>query len=135
MFTVDKQDKFIELRAQGWSFAHIASELHLSKRTLVDWSREFAKDIQSLRAAGLDLLHEKVTASREEALDRLLRLQKDVEDELANRRLSGITMDTLFHIASDLRKEIRQALAEQNTPEQTSPSVADAAIPGDKQQG
>ena len=67
-------DKFKELRAQGWSLRHIATELHVSKTTLVEWNREFASDIQSLRAAELELLKEKIIASREEELDRLARL-------------------------------------------------------------
>jgi len=46
MYNADKQDKFIELRAQGWSLNHIATELGVSKRTLVDWNSEFAKDVQ-----------------------------------------------------------------------------------------
>jgi len=49
MYTRDNQDKSIELRAQGWSLRHIATEIRVSKRTLVDWNREFASDIQSLR--------------------------------------------------------------------------------------
>jgi len=129
MFTVDKQDKFVELRAQGWSFAHIASELHLSKRTLVDWSREFAADIESFRTAGRELLHEKVTASREEDLNRLLRFQKDVEDELAERSLSCIPIEKLIHLASELRKQVNQALAERDAPEQRETPDADAANP------
>jgi len=129
MFTVDKQDKFVELRAQGWSFAHIASELHLSKRTLVDWSREFAADIDSFRTAGRELLHEKVAASREEDLNRLLRFQKDVEDELAERSLSCIPIEKLIHLASELRKQVNQALAERDAPEQPETPDADAANP------
>src|SRR5580765_8214978 len=107
MYTADKQDKFIELRAQGWSFSHIASELYVSKRTLVEWSHEFDADIKSLRTTGLQLLQEKVTASREEQLDRLLRFQKDVEDELASRPLGVISLEKLFQIACELRKQIK----------------------------
>ena len=76
MYNADKQDKFIELRAQGWSLNHIATELDVSKRTLVDWNREFAKDVQSLRALELELLKEKIVASHEENVNRLTRLQK-----------------------------------------------------------
>ncbi len=38
MHIQDTQDKFVELRAQGWTLAHIATELHVSKRTLVEWN-------------------------------------------------------------------------------------------------
>src|SRR6266704_1948937 len=44
MNTLDARDKFVELRAQGWTLAHIATELHYSKRTLVDWNRDLADE-------------------------------------------------------------------------------------------
>ena len=99
-------DKFKELRAQGWSLRHIATELHVSKTTLVEWNREFASDIQSLRAAELELLKEKIIASREEELDRLARLRKDVNDELAHRTLRLIPIEKLFHLSVELREEM-----------------------------
>jgi hypothetical protein len=114
MYTVDKQDKFIELRAQGWAFNHIATELHISKRTLMEWNREFAADIQTFPAAGLELVQDKVIASREDELNRMLQLQKDLDDELASRSLSCIPIEKLFELASDLRKEIKGMLLEQS---------------------
>lgn len=125
MCTTDKIEKFIELRAQNWSFNHIASEVHISKTTLVDWNREYAAQIQSFRTAGLALLQEKVTTSLEADFNRLLRFQKDVEDELAARSLNGIPLEKLFQIASELRKEIRMALEEQKPRELALPSVTD----------
>ena len=43
------QNQFIELRAQGWSLARIATELHLSKTTLVDWNRTARQEIRELK--------------------------------------------------------------------------------------
>src|SRR5437879_220432 len=108
MHTEETQDKFIELRAQGWTLGHLATELNVSKRTLVDWNRHFAADIQSMRALELEALQEKFVASREEDLDRLTRLQKDVQDELANRCLKYIDTEKLFRFSVELRKEIKQ---------------------------
>ena len=39
--------KFIELRAQGWSFARIAAELGVAKRTVIEWSRRFLFEIHT----------------------------------------------------------------------------------------
>ena len=33
--------KFIELRAQGWSFVRIPVDLGVAKSTLTEWSRKF----------------------------------------------------------------------------------------------
>src|SRR5438105_2209461 len=120
MYTSDAIEKFIELRAQGWSLNHIASELHVAKRTLVDWSREQADQIKSLRALQQEIAEEKFAATREEELARLLRTQKDVEDELANRTLRIIPLEKLFGIAADLREEIRNFRAEKEPAEQPS---------------
>jgi hypothetical protein len=42
--------KFIELRAQGWSFVRIAAELGVAKSTLTEWSRKFRFEINNRRA-------------------------------------------------------------------------------------
>ena len=39
MHTERTREQFVELRAQGWSLRHLASELHVGQRTLVDWNR------------------------------------------------------------------------------------------------
>jgi|SRR5580765_2437110 len=108
MHTADTQDKFMDLRAQGWSLGHIANELHVSKRTLVEWNRELASEIQSIRAAELELLKEKILASREEELDRLARLRKDVTDELANRMLKFVPVEKLFRLSVEMREEMER---------------------------
>ena len=93
--------------ARGWSLNHIASELHVAKRTLVEWNRQKATQITALRALEQEIAHEKFAASREPDLARLLRTQKDVEDELANRTLRFVDTGKLFRIAAGLREEIR----------------------------
>ncbi len=51
MIDTEIQQKFIQRRAQGWPFARMASELGVSKKTLIEWSRKFRFEIQNLRAA------------------------------------------------------------------------------------
>jgi|SRR5439155_15175848 len=108
MYRTDAIEKFIELRAQGWSLNHIASDLHVAKRTLVEWSRENAAQIQSLRALEQEIAQEKFVASREEDLARLLRLQKDMEDDLASRTLRLVDTEKLFRMATEVREQIKQ---------------------------
>ena len=125
MYTRDNQDKFIELRAQGWSLRHIATEIHVSKRTLVDWNREFASDIQSMRTLEAQALQDKFLASREDELNRLARLQKDVQDEIDNRTLKFEPLDKLFRLSTELRQEMER-LRGQNTPSATALVAAEA---------
>ena len=86
----------------------MATELDITKRTLVDWNRELAAEVQSLRTLELELVQEKILASRQEELDRLYRLQKDIADELGNRRLKYIDTEKLFRLSLDLRHEIER---------------------------
>ena len=119
MYGSEKIEKFVELRAQGWSLNHIASELHIAKRTLVEWSSEQAAQIKSLRALLQETAQEKLAASQEEELARLLRTQKDVEDELANRSLYRLPLEKLFGVAAELRQEIRSLREEMQSAEQS----------------
>ncbi len=43
----DTTDRFIQLRAQGATFAAIAAELSVSPRTLLRWSREHQHQVQN----------------------------------------------------------------------------------------
>src|SRR5437660_12617905 len=36
----ETKDKFVELRAQGWSPARITTEINVSKRRLINWNGE-----------------------------------------------------------------------------------------------
>lgn len=46
----ETKERFVELRAKGWSFDRIARELKVSKQTLINWSRELALQIGNLKA-------------------------------------------------------------------------------------
>ena len=119
MYSQDAQDKFVELRARGWTLPHIATEIHVSVRTLNEWGRHYAADINAMRDSELELQKEKFLASREEDLNRLARLKKDVDDELANRTLKFIPLEKLFRLATDLRQQIQEA--QQNNTQEQSP--------------
>ena len=124
MHTEETQDKFMELRAQGWTLGHIGTELHVSKRTLVEWNKHFAADIQALRVMELELLKEKIIASREEEISRLARLRKDVDDELSNRTLKFIPIEKLFRLSVELRQEMEHAgLEKHSSGESSTPSL------------
>jgi len=123
MHTEAKIEKFLELRARGWSLGHIATEIDVTKRTLVDWNRDYAQELESFRTLERELLKEKFIASREEELNDLHRLQKDIADELGNRRLNYIDTEKLFRLSVDLREEIERILHAKDSHEgATNPS-------------
>lgn len=101
--------RFIELRASGWTYARLMTELNVSKPTLIGWSRKHQFQIQNLKAIELEALREKWLASTAVRVDALgVQLQK-IEAELATREPAALSTPQLFALARSLRRQIEQA--------------------------
>lgn len=98
MHATSVKDKFVELRAQGKSFASIAEEIGVSKPTLIEWSREMREQIQNLHAIHDEALYEKYRVTKEHQLETLSRQLEAVEKELSHRALIDIPTDRLYGI-------------------------------------
>ena len=109
MHTPETVQRFIELRAQGWSYARLMTELNVTKPTLIAWSRKHQFDIQNLHAIELEALREKWLASTTERVDKLGAQLQSVETELAKRDLSTLSTPQLMTAARELRRQIDQA--------------------------
>jgi hypothetical protein len=107
MYSNDAKDQFLELRATGLSLARIASDLHVSQRTLVDWNRQLAPDIRALRALHLEALHEQTLTSREADLARLAKVQTNVggQPERLGQRLIRLAAEAGTHCGVGLHAE------------------------------
>ncbi len=84
MVTLEQERKFIELRAQSWSFDKIAKELGVSKPTLIKLSRKYAARITRLKEIELDELMETQhlsTAKKVETCGSMLQSIKKVLDQ------------------------------------------------------
>ena len=106
MNDVATQQRFVQLRCEGWSFARIAEELKVSKPTLIKWSRKLQYDIQNQRAIHLEALRERWLDSSIERVQRLGEQLRQVEAELAKRDLTTLSTGRLFHLAESLRRQI-----------------------------
>ena len=102
----ETQQKFVELRTQGRSFARIAEELQVSKRTLIEWSRKFRFEILNQRAIELEALRERYVAGREEEVRQLGERLREVEAELATRQVAELSTPRLFTLAGSLRRQL-----------------------------
>ncbi len=110
MNDVEKQQRFVFLRAEGWSFARIAQDLDVSKPTLINWSRKFQFDIQNQRAILLEHLKEKWLSSLDLRVNALGEQLRKIEAELAKREISGLTTGQLFSLATALRRQIKSEI-------------------------
>jgi Tfp pilus assembly protein PilO len=102
-------NRFIELRASGWTYARLMTELNVSKPTLIAWSRKHQFQIQNLKAIELEALREKWLASTAERVNALGEQLRKVETELAQRDVSSLTTAQLHTLARNLRRQIEQA--------------------------
>ena len=100
--------RFIELRSQGWPFARIATELSVSKPTLINWSRKHQFQIQNLRAIELEAVADRWLSSVSDRLNSLGGQLHKVEAELATRDIKALSTPQLYAIARNLRRQIQQ---------------------------
>ena len=101
--------RFIELRAQGWTFARLMTELNVTKPTLIAWSRKHQFEIRNLHAIELEALREKWLASTSERVNAWGEQLRRVETELARRDLAALNTPQLMAAARHLRRQIEQA--------------------------
>lgn len=92
------KDRFVELRAIGWSFERIANELSVSKTTLVSWSKDLSREIANLRALELDAIQKKYLLQKEQRLKFLGELLEKLHQELLSRKMAGVPTDKLIEI-------------------------------------
>jgi len=102
-------NRFIELRAQGWTFARLEPELNVSRPTLIAWSRKHQFTIQNLKAIELESLAEQWLTSTTERVKHLGTCLRQVEGELSRRNLGELTTSQLFALSRALRRQIEQA--------------------------
>ena len=105
----ETQQKFVDLRARGRSFARMAEELQVSKRTLIEWSRKFRFEIQNQRTIEMEALRELYLAGREEQVRQLGGRLREVEAELATRKVAELSTPRLFTLAGSLRRQLEHA--------------------------
>ena len=121
----ETQQKFIDLRARGRSFARMAEELQVSKRTLIEWSRKFQFEIQNQRAIEMEVLRERYLNGREEEVRQLGERLREVEAELAVRKVAELSTPRLFTLAGLLRRQLLHATGGElrfSTPVQAIPA-------------
>ncbi len=108
MKDMETQQRFVQLRAQGWSYARIAAELKVARGTVINWSRKFRFEIGNQRAIELESLQEELISSCETRARALAGQLQHVEKELAARDLSQVSTSRLFSLAHSLRRQIMQ---------------------------
>ena len=104
----EMMQKFIDHRAQGWSFVRIASELGVAKSTLTEWSRKFRFEVHNRRALVLDDLQDRMLGTVQSRVAGLAEKLSRVEHELKQRGLGEVSTSQLYSMAAALRRQIER---------------------------
>ena len=99
---------FIELRAEGLSFAAIAERLHISKSTCSAWEKELTAEISSRRGEREEELYSLYGMSREARVRRLGDTLTRINSALAEKDLAELGADKLLALTLQYEKAMRE---------------------------
>ena len=114
MELVDTKQRFIELRAKGWSFDKIAKELGKAKQTLIDWSKDLQDEIANLKALELEAIYESYYLLKENRLQTFGGLLNKIKDEVLSRDLTEVPTDKLLELLLKYNAQIKEEIVEPN---------------------
>jgi len=114
METIELKERFIELRAKGWSFDKIAKELGKAKQTLIDWSKELKNEIANLKAIELEALYEKYYLHKETRLQTFGEMLTKIKNEIEERDLSDVPTDKLLELLLKYNSLAKEEVIEPN---------------------
>jgi len=98
MELLDTKEKFIELRAKGWSFDKIAKELGKAKQTLIDWSKDLQDEIANLKALELEALYENYFLLKEAKIKKYGSILSKITNELEDRDFKNVPTGRLLEL-------------------------------------
>jgi transcriptional regulator len=95
---VETKERFIELRAKGWSFDKIAKELGKAKQTLIDWSKELQDEIANRKALELEALYESYYLLKEAKIKKYGAILSKITNELESRDFNKVPTGRLLEL-------------------------------------
>ena len=90
--------RFVELRAENWSFARIATEIGVDKKTLCRWARERKVEIAELQNLKRDELRERLKLTETARMERLHKILEKLGERLG-KNFSGNKCEPLSPMA------------------------------------
>ena len=106
------KERFIELRAKGWSFDKIAKELGKAKQTLIDWGKELQDEIANRKALELEALYESYYLMRENRLQTFGAMITKIKKEVDRRDLSDVPTDKLLDLLLKYNSLVKEEIIE-----------------------
>lgn len=98
MELLETKERFIELRAKGWSFDKIAKELRVAKQTLIDWSKDLQDEIANRKAIELEALYETYYLLKEAKIKKYGAILSKITNELERRDFNNVPTGRLLEL-------------------------------------
>jgi len=114
MELLETKERFIELRAKGWSFDKIAKELGKAKQTLIDWSKDLQDEIANRKALELEALYENYYLLKEAKIKKYGAILSKITDELENRDFNNVPTGRLLELYLLYFERLSQEVVEPN---------------------
>lgn len=118
------REKFVELRARGWSYYKISKDLEVSRQCLIGWSRDLTLEIRNRRAIEHEALLEQYALTHEARIQYLGELLKKVREELAGRSLDKVSTERLLDLSLRIGQEWHGASSELTLEVEEDPIVS-----------
>lgn len=106
------KQKFIQLRAEGLSYAKISKQLHISKSTCSSWENKFADEIATLKNDRLQELYDEYGMEKEARIKALGKVLNKIDDAIDDADFSAMTPAQLL----DARLKYQKALSNEYVP-------------------
>jgi hypothetical protein len=129
----EQKTRFIELRAQGRSYAVVAKELGVSKGTLTAWSTELEAEIARARAVELEALQEEFFLLKEGRIRLVGEQVKAIQTEIGKRDLSKVNTDKLLELQLRYFGELKGEYVETGRRTETGPKLNSSNVAGQLQ--
>ena len=112
MATIETKERFIELRAKGWSFERIAKKIGKAKQTLIDWSKELQDEIANRKALELEALYETYYLLKEAKIKKYGAILSKITNELESREFNNVPTGRLLELYLLYSERLSQEIVE-----------------------
>lgn len=108
MKTNIEKEKFIELRAKGFSFSKISTEIGVSKQTLIRWNSDLRETIANRRFLDAEELLDRYQLTKTARLEMFARTLSKALEELQTRTLGSLTFKELLNLIGYLESRLSE---------------------------
>lgn len=92
------REKFVEMRAGGYGYSHIAKELGISKSTCFEWNKEMRYRVDEARNARLLDLYEQYDLTREARIKQLNKILGKIDSAIDAADFTSLSVKDLLEI-------------------------------------